>query len=208
MPDYTDPWLIPFPTPQEFADGSNQIEVMARAIDPLLVAQDARITALDTRPTLIARRSADVAFVPGDPIVFNTVDHNNASIVITSDGFRDNYVTPQPGAHAVAGVYPAIWRFDLNIYFTAGVPVAGDTYSARVDVEAYDPARGGQGVLRSFQTQEFEANAGVVAGSYLVCSGCVMLPSPGTFIPILGGVVVNGTFKANSFFSMTRIRSV
>lgn len=203
MPDFTDPWLIPYPaTGHEFADGSSQLEAMARAIDPIMVQQDARITALGTRPTYIRRRSADVAWAVGNDLNFDTTDHNNA--VFT--GSVHEFTTPQVGAHAVGGLYPAIWRFDCNTFFIAGVPVVGDTRRLSVDVRRFNPATGSTQNWRSFEDNSIEANNGVGGGHYNHLSGCLLLDRPVTF-RVSASWVVNGTFKANSFFALTRIRS-
>ncbi len=211
MPDYTDPWLLPFPDREEYGAGAHDIEELARAVDPLLVAQDARITALATRPTFQARRMGDQAWVAGDPIVFNAVEHDNCGVVVTTNDDGNNvYATPEPGAHAVAGVYPAIWRVYLNVYFVASAPSAGSSYQASCPVSAYDPAEGGLDELFPSSepvTDETEPNAGVVGGVYLDLNYCVALPSPGTFIPLFNASA-NGTFKAFSYFGLTRIRSV
>jgi len=211
VPDYTDPWLLPFPGREDHGAGAEDIEALARAVDPLLVAQDARLTALATRPTLIVRRSADVAYVTGDPLSFNTTDHSNAGILVTTDEDGDAlFVTPEEGAHPVAGVYPAVWRVNANLFFVASAPVAGSGYRFICTVSAYDPSTGGLGrifPLSEPSVDETEAAAGIVSGSYLNLSYCVVLPSQGSFVASFSASV-NGTIKANSFFSLTRIRGL
>jgi hypothetical protein len=202
VPDYTDPYLIPYPLADEYGDGSSQIEAMARAIDPLMVAEDARIAALAVRPTLIRRRSADVAWTVGTDLDFNTADHNNA--VFT--GSVDTYQTPAVGAHAVGGLYPAIWRFEVNTFFIATAPVVGDTRRIEVVVRRFDPATGTTRTWRTFEDNSIEANNGIGGGHYNHLSGCLLLDRPVEF-RIDAFWTVAGTFKANSFFSLTRIRS-
>jgi hypothetical protein len=203
MPDYTDPWLLPFPRTAEFADGASQIEALARAVDPLLVAQDARITALSTRPTYIRRRSADVAWGVGNTLDFNTTDKNNASFT----GSTNNMTTPAVGAHAVGGLYPAVWRFDCNTWFVATTPVVGDTRRISCSVQKFDPAFGSLRTWKFLDDTGIEANNGIVLGHYNKISLCFVLDRPATFT-ITASWVVAGTFKANSFMSLTRIRSV
>lgn len=202
MPDYTDPWLIPYPRTEEYADGASQLEAMARAIDPFFVAQDARLSTLSTRPTYIRRRSADVAWGVGNTLDFNTTDKNNASFT----GSLDTMNTPAVGAHPVGGLYPAIWRFDCNTYFVATTPVVGDTRRIELGVEKYNPANGAVSAWRFLQDTGIEANNGVLGGHFNKISTCFLLDRPAIF-SVTASWVVAGTFKAQSFMSLTRIRS-
>lgn len=196
MPDFTDPWLIPYPLADEYGDGSSQIEAMARAVDPLIVSADARITALASRPILIRRRSADVALAAGmRAITFDTVDENNFSAV----GLN----TPAAGAHPIAGVYPALWRMDCFVSFVATAPVLGDGRVLEVNVWQVNTSTGKRTKVRVFRDAGVETNT---TGCFLRASGTILADRATEFDPqaSLGG----GTFKAGSWISLHRVRGV
>lgn len=202
MPDFTDPWLLPFPKADEYGDGASQIEALARAADALFVVQDARMTALAARPTYIRRRSADVAWSPGNTLDFNTTDKNNA----TFTGATNTMNTPAVGADPVGGLYPAIWRFDCNTYFVPTVSTVGESRQITLTTKKYNPANGAVSTWRVFDDTGIEANNGVLGGHYNKLSLCLLLDRP-TIFTLTSIWTSAGTFKANSFISLTRIRS-
>lgn len=197
MPDFTDPYLIPFPTEEEYGDGANGLEEMARVVDTLHAQQAARLTTLSTRPTLIRRRSADVAWVAGSgAISFDTADHNNYS--------GTNFATPAVGVHPVAGVYPALWRFDFWVHYIGTAPTTGSQYDAEVELRQALPGETFVAITRIWEFHQRESGTG---GEYLKGNGAMLLTSPGELIPefFFG---FNGTIKAGSWMSLTRIRGV
>lgn len=197
MPDYTDPYLIPFPTPEEYGDGANGLEEAALVVDTLYAQQAARLTTLSTRPTVIRRRAVDQAWVAGSgTVTWDTVDHNNFSAV--------NFVTPAVGAHPVAGVYPALWRFDFWIHYIGTGPTTGGQYDAEVELRQALPGETFVGITRSW---DFYARESGTGGEYLKGNGAMLLASPGELqLELFFGH--NGNVKAGSWMSLTRIRSV
>lgn len=197
MPDFTDEYLLPFPTEEEYGDGSNMLEELARAIDPLIVAQNARVTTLNTRPTVIRNRATDQAVATSFPVVtWDNQSHNNFSAV--------NFETPAPGAHPVAGIYPALWRFDLWLFFIATAPVLGDTRHCEVNQQQILPGTTGLVQTRSWTNDQIETNTG---GEYMSLSGATLLDRPATFT-VRMSFAVNGNIKAGTRMGLTRIRSV
>lgn len=198
MPDFTDNYLLPFPTEEEFGDGSNFLEELARAIDPLIVAQNTRVTTLSTRPTVIRNRATDQAVSTSFPTVtWDAVPHNNFSAV--------NFETPAPGAHPVAGVYPALWRFDLWLFFVATAPVLGDTRSCTVSQQQTLPGVTGLTQTRSWTNDgQIETNTG---GEYMALSGATVIDRPATFVVSMSFAPA-GNIKAGTRMALTRIRSV
>lgn len=197
MPDFTDNYLIPFPTAEEFGDGSNMLEEEARAVDPLIVAQNARITALATRPTVIRNRATDLALVGSFPVItWDNQSHNNFGAV--------NMETPAVGAHPVAGVYPALWRFDLFLVYQATAPVLGDRREIRVTQNQTLPGFTFIQTPRRWRSVQVETNTG---GENLSLSGATVLDRPAIFQAEVSFAVA-GSIKAGSRFALTRIRSV
>jgi hypothetical protein len=197
MPDYTDPYLIPFPTEEEFGDGSNGLEEMARAVDALHGGMVSRLTPLSTKPTLIRRQSADLAYAGTGffSVTFNTEDHNNASMTA--------WFTPAVGAHPVAGVYPALWRFDLWIWLDATTETLGTEYFAEVEMWQLLPGESFTRQTRSWESHIIESATG---GEYMSVSGAAVLDAPAEFRPKLTGAA--GLIKAGSNMSLTRIRGI
>lgn len=197
MPDYTDPYLIPYPTEEEYGDGANGLEEMARVVDDLHAGMVARITPLSTKPTLIRRQSSDTAYAGTgfSAVTFNTQDHNNASLV--------EWFTPQPGAHPVAGVYPAFWRVDLWIWLDATTETLGNEYFAEIEMWQVTPGDAFTTLTRQWESHIIETATG---GEYMAVSAAAVIDRPAEFRPKLTGAA--GTFKAGSQMSMTRIRSI
>lgn len=198
MPDFTERYLLPYPTEEEFGDGSNMLEELARAVDPLIVAENTRVTTLATRPTVIRNRATDQAVASAFPTVtWDAVPHNNFSAT--------NFETPAAGAHPVAGIYPALWRFDLWLFFIATAPVLGDTRHCSVIQSQLLP-----GVTGLTQTREW-ANDGQIetntGGEYMSLSGATVLDRPATFTVHMS-FAPNGNIKAGTRMGLTRIRSV
>lgn len=197
MPDYTDPYLIPFPTEEEYGDGANGLEEMARAIDTIHGGMVARLAPLSTKPTLIRRQSTDLAYAGTGfmAVTFNTEDHNNASLTA--------WVTPAAGAHPVAGVYPALWRVDLWIWLDATTETLGNEYFAEIEMEQVLVGDTFSSMSRNWESHIVETATG---GEYMAVSGAVVLDQPATFTPRLTGAA--GVIKAGSNMSMTRIRGI
>lgn len=195
MPDYTDPYLIPFPTAEEFGDGALGLEEMARVVDTLHEEQVARLTSLSTRPTVIRRRSTDQAASGFHTITWDATDHNNFTAT--------NFATPVEGGHPVAGVYPALWRFDVWVSFIASAPVTGDDYRLSISLSQALPGETFSQTTRQWSVNARENGTG---GEYLKANGAVLLATPGEFTNRLE--VPAGNVKAGSWMSLTRIRSV
>lgn len=197
MPDFTDPYLIPYPTEEEYGDGANGLEEMARVIDSLHGGMVAQLTPLSTKPTLIRRQSSDTAYAGTafSAVTFNTEDHNNASLTA--------WFTPAAGAHPVAGVYPALWRVDLWIWLDATTETLGTEYFAEIEMHQVLIGETFSRMTRSWESHIVETATG---GEYMAVSGAVVLDQPAEFRPKLTGVA--GTFKAGSQMSMTRIRGI
>lgn len=197
MPDFTFDHLLPYPTPEEYGDGSNMLEELARAVDPLIVAQNTRITTLATRPTVIRNRATDQAVSTSFPTVtWDNQSHNNFSAI--------NFETPAVGAHPVAGVYPALWRFDLYLNFVATAPVLGDTRHCRVQQQQILPGVTGLTVTREWENDQIETNTG---GEFMSVSGATLLDRPAAFVAQMF-FAVNGNIKLGTRMALTRIRSV
>jgi hypothetical protein len=197
MPDYTDPYLIPYPTEEEYGDGASGLEEMARVIDTLHGGMVAQLTPLSTKPTLIQRQSTDVAYAGTGffTVTFNTTDHNNAAMT--------PWVTPAVGAHPVAGVYPALWRVDLWIWLDATTETLGTEYFSEIEMHQLLPGESFTQMTRNWESHIIETATG---GEYMAVSGAAVLTSPATFIPKLTGVA--GNIKAGSWMSLTRIRGI
>lgn len=197
MPDFTDNYLLPFPTEEEFGDGSNMLEELARAVDPLIVAQNARVTELSSRPTVIRNRATDQAISTAFPtLAWDNVSVNNFSAV--------NMATPAAGAHPIAGIYPAMWRFDLYVNFVATAPVLGDRREVNVEQRQTLPGFTFIQVPRRWTNVQVETNTG---GEMISLSGCTVIDRPAEFVAGMT-FAVNGAVKAGSRFALTRIRSV
>lgn len=201
MPDYTDPHLIPFPTEEDYGDGSNYLEEAARVIDPLQVALSARLTALSTKPTVIRNRTTNQAFTSGTVIDFSNSHHDNFSPVISS---TLGWSTPAVGAHPVAGVYPAIWRLDLWVFSVETAPTLGDGHVLEVEQWQMSDALGREDIARQYTTQATDTTTG---GEYLSLSFMAALSRPARFLPKHGATAI-GNIQAGSWMSMTRIRSI
>lgn len=197
MPDYTDPYLIPFPTEEEYGDGANGLEEMARVVDTLHGSMVAQLTPLSTKPTLIRRQAVDLAYAGSGftPVTFNTEDHNNASLTA--------WVTPAAGAHPVAGVYPALWRVDAWIFLDATVETLGTEYFFEIEMTQLLVGETFSRQTRSWESHVIET---ATAGEYMALSGAVVLDVPATFTPKLTGAA--GNIKAGSWMSLTRIRGI
>lgn len=197
MPDFTDPYLIPFPTEEEYGDGSNGLEELARVVDTLHGGMVARVTPLSTKPTLIRRQSVDAAYsgTGFSAVTFNTQDHNNAALT--------EWFTPQPGAHPVAGVYPALWRVDMWIWLDATTETLGTEYFAEIEMWQVTPGVTFTELTRQWESHVIETATG---GEYMAISAAAAIDRPAEFRPKLTGAA--GTFKGGSWMSMTRIRSI
>lgn len=197
MPDFTDDFLLPFPTDEEYGDGSNGLEELARAVDPAIVAQNTRITTLATRPTVIRTRTVDLAISTSFPtLTWDGVPHNNFSAV--------NMATPAVGAHPVAGVYPALWRFDLFVIYQATAPVLGAYRETYVAQRQTLPGFTFIQEPRRWVNVQLETNTG---GENISISGATVLDRPAEFLALMSFAVA-GAVKAGSRFCLTRIRSV
>lgn len=197
MPDFTDPYLIPYPVEEDFGDGANDLEEMARSIEGVHAGMVARLAPLSTKPTLIRRQSSDVAYAGTafSAVTFNTEDHNNAALTA--------WFTPAAGAHPVAGVYPALWRVDLWIWLDATTETLGTEYYSELEMWQLLPGESQLRLSRKWESHIVETATG---GEYLATSGAVVLDAPAEFRPKLTGSA--GTFKAGSHMSMTRIRGI
>lgn len=197
MPDFTDEFLLPFPTEEEYGDGANMLEELARAVDPLIVAQNARVTALATRPTVIRNRATDLAIAtPFPTLTWDNQSHNNFSAV--------DFITPAVGAHPVAGVYPALWRIDLYVLFIATAPVLGDHREVYIAQLQTLPGFTFVQEPRRWRAVQTDSNTG---GEHMSVSAATVLQSPAEFQARMS-FAVNGNVKAGSRMALTRIRSV
>jgi hypothetical protein len=205
MPDYTDPALLPFPTDEDYGDGSNYLEELARAVDPLIVAENARLAALALKPTCIRNRTTTQAYTSGNMVLdFNVIHHDNFSPVVSA---VDGWTTPAAGV-GVAGRYPAIWRFDLWVSVITTTVTVGDGRTLMLDLWQMSDALGREDVSRTWDALAVETNTG---GEYLQLSGAAMLDRPGRFLPRYnaGGLSAGaGNIQAGSFMSLTRIRGI
>jgi hypothetical protein len=195
VPDYTDPYLIPYPVEEDFAEGSHHLEEMARSVDSLHAAQAARLTTLSTRPTVIRRRGSNLPISFGS-ITFDTTDHNNFSAV--------DFTTPAVGAHPVAGVYPALWRLDAWVHFIPTAATIGAALSFEVELRQALPGESSLQITRVYTTYQRDTNTG---GEYLPLSVAVLLDSPGTFTNDFFSGSGAGNVQTGSWMSLTRIRS-
>ncbi len=197
MPDFTDPYLIPFPVEEDYGDGANNLEEMAHAIEGVHIGMVARLAPLSTKPTLIRRQSSDVAYGGSafSPVTFNTQDHNNAAMT--------EWFTPAVGAHPVAGVYPALWRVDMWIWLDATTETLGTEYYSEIEMWQLLPGATSLALTRHWESHIVETATG---GEYMAISGAAVLDSPAEFRPKMTGVA--GTFKAGSHMSLTRIRGI
>lgn len=206
MPDYTDPYLIPFPTEEEYGDGSNGLEEMARVIDAQQVAENARLATLATKPTHIRTRTTTQAYTSGFMTLdFNVQHHDNFAPVISAvDGWR----TPAVGAHPVAGVYPAIWRLDLFVFVITTAVTVGDVRQVLIEQWQMSDALARETIAREYTEEGVETNTG---GEYVNLSCIAWLDRPARFRPRYLGAGASagaGNIQAGSWMSITRIRGL